>query len=250
MYFRIRGMRLDGLLELLWPARCSACHAWVPMDKVFCTLCERTLIPLTLLAVGTEWPASAISPISLKPTGELKAYSPFAYGGAITQAILRFKHGRNRCLARTLGSLLAESFKYFAFEHARTVPSEPLLACPVPLHPERLRHRGFNQSLELLRQARAWLSPAERPQIVSDLLQRVRQTPSLGHASRLQRQLSLQGAFVKKNRVSVKNRQVLIVDDVMTTGATALECAQVLWGAGAQKVIILTLARTLPSFLP
>jgi predicted amidophosphoribosyltransferase len=85
---------------------------------------------------------------------------------------------------------------------------------------------------------------------VSDLLQRIRNTPSLGHASRTERQQCLKGAFIKKNAISIINRQVLLIDDVMTTGATALECAQVLWAAGAEKVMILTLARTMPSFLP
>jgi ComF family protein len=243
-------MQLDHALELLWPARCAACNVLIPSGKAFCTVCEGTLIPLSLQAVGTEWPATAICPNLTSKTGQLKAFSPYAYGGAIKQAILRFKHGKNRCLARSLGRLLGEAIKHFSAEYAWQASSNPLLACPVPLHPERLRQRGFNQSLELLRQACSFVMRPERPFIVSDLLRRVRNTPSLGHASRVERQQFLKGAFSKKDGISVENRQVLLIDDVMTTGATSLACSQILWAAGAQKVMILTLARTMPSFLP
>jgi ComF family protein len=160
-----------------------------------------------------------------------------AYGGSLAQAILHMKHGRRRHLARPLGALLAPAV-------AKAVADGVDTLCPVPLHPRRLRLRGFNQALELLRVAeRLVRRPGEQPTILPNSLRRIRDTPSLGLESPATRRRIVEGAFVAEPD-HFEGRRVLLVDDVMTTGATLGECSRVLRQAGAADVQVTALART------
>jgi ComF family protein len=160
-----------------------------------------------------------------------------AYGGATTQAILHLKHGRRRHLARPLGALLAPAV-------AAAIDSGVNALCPVPLHPRRLRQRGFNQALDLLRVAeRLARRPAARPLVVPDGLRRIRDTPALGWESPTSRRRIVDGAFAVRRPEWAEGRRILLVDDVMTTGATLAECTRVLLRAGAAEVEVAALAR-------
>jgi ComF family protein len=160
------------------------------------------------------------------------------YGGALTEAILRFKHGRERHLARSLGSLL------FPIVTSAVQAGVDCL-CPVPLHSRRLRDRGFNQSLELLRVARRALSGRPKIELLCNDLRRVRDTPALGRESPSARRRIVAGAFSVADPSRVAGRRILLLDDVMTTGATLAECARVLLRAGAAEVQVAALARAL-----
>jgi ComF family protein len=113
------------------------------------------------------------------------------------------------------------------------------LAVPVPLHPNRLRSRGFNQAALLCRAALRGILPVR-----CGLLFRVRDTPAQTELGPGERWSNVQGAFVASPKV--KGRSVLLVDDVTTTGATACACAEALVGQGADEVHLLTLARAMP----
>lgn len=110
---------------------------------------------------------------------------------------------------------------------------------PVPLHLKRLRHRGFNQALVL---ARAFFPEAKR-KIVADLLLRHRWTDPQTGMSGSQRRENLRDAFGVACRQKIKNRRILLIDDVFTTGSTVNECARALNAAGAAQVQVFTLAR-------
>jgi ComF family protein len=113
---------------------------------------------------------------------------------------------------------------------------------PVPLHPERLRWRGFNQSLLLSRPlARAWNVPVD-----PFVLRRRRATPPQVGLDERARRLNVGGAFAVAEGASLKDLGVLLIDDVFTTGATVNECAITLRRAGAARVDVLVLARALP----
>ncbi len=162
-----------------------------------------------------------------------------AYGGALTQAILRYKHGRERPLAHPLGSLILPLVRAAAQTGVDCL-------CPVPLHRRRLRERGFNQALEILRIVRRWLSrEGQHLDLLGDGIQRVRDTPALGRESPAARRRILAGAFSVARPGRVEGRCVLLLDDVMTTGATLAECTRVLLRAGAAEVQVAALARTL-----
>ncbi len=114
------------------------------------------------------------------------------------------------------------------------------LIIPVPLHPKRLRWRGFNQSLLLARQvSRLYEVPVD-----PFVLCRERETPPQTQLAEDERRKNVRGAFATYPGKLLKGRRVLLVDDVYTSGATANECSRVLVRGGAREVYVLTLART------
>jgi ComF family protein len=118
----------------------------------------------------------------------------------------------------------------------------PHLVLPVPLSPPRLRERGYNQAWELARRTARLQGLRARP----DVLLRPADTAHQAELSRAERQRNLAAAFMvdPRQRAAVQGRRVALVDDVMTTGATAREAAQTLLGAGAAAVDLWMLART------
>jgi ComF family protein len=228
--------------RLLWPSRCAACNSFVPEDWAFCEDCGLSVSELEHVCqgCGLPWPDADdghCRGCRAKPLPFSRVWTVLAYGGATTQAILHLKHGRRRHLARPLGALLAPAV-------AAAIDSGVDALCPVPLHPRRLRQRGFNQALELLRAAEKLVRrPAVRPLVLSDGLRRIRDTPALGWESPASRRRIVDGAFSVERPGWAKNRRILLVDDVMTTGATLAECTRVLLKAGAAEVQVMALAR-------
>jgi ComF family protein len=150
---------------------------------------------------------------------------------------LKFR-GRRRVAGRLAEMLLAspEVRAVLAPEPARAV--SPVVV-PVPLHPRRLRERGFNQSA-LLAQA---LAEGHGLRLVEGALTRREHTPPQTGLSAAQRRANVARAFVVRRRAPVTGRIVVLVDDVVTTGATARACARALVSAGAAEVRLLTAAR-------
>lgn len=168
-----------------------------------------------------------------------RVWPVLGYGGSLAHAILHLKHGRRRHLAKPLGMLLTPAV-------AKALDAGVDTLCPVPLHPRRLHQRGFNQALELLRVAeRSGRRPGVRAAIVPNGLCRVRDTPSLGLESPASRRRIVAGAFSVNKPERFAGKRVLVVDDVMTTGATLAECSRVLRQAGATDVQVTVLARAL-----
>ena len=149
--------------------------------------------------------------------------------------VLLVKFGRQEQLGYRLGYKLGEAFRYHEeFRQCR-------LVIPVPLHSARQRDRGFNQAESL----GAGVARSLGLRLDSGILHRVRSTPPQTGLSHSARRRNVQGAFEVRGR-SVRGQSLLLVDDVMTTGATAHACSQRLKQAGAKKVLVLTLARAEP----
>ena len=186
------------------------------------------------------------------------AVAPFLLRGALREVVHQFKYQGKRHLRFTLAGWLAEGL---GDPRLRAPPPEVLV--PVPLHWRRQFARGFNQA-ELLAHALAELSPRLRPLgrdrpdrerpdrerpggglrlPVEGLLQRVRDTGTQTVLSRGERLGNLKGAFALGRGALVSGRHVLLVDDVLTTGATLDACARVLLSAGAASVRALSVAR-------
>ncbi|MGD0776547.1 MAG: ComF family protein [Candidatus Solibacter sp.] len=154
------------------------------------------------------------------------AYSFGAYEGVLRQLIHLYKYGKVRTLARPLGGLLAQALPRDESFDA---------AVPVPLHWRRRLERGFNQSELLAREiSRRTGIPVVRA------LGRVRPTPTQAGLSNSGRRQNVARAFRSR---SVQGKRILLIDDVMTTGATAGACASALKQAGARRVALLTVAR-------
>ncbi|MCP4606882.1 MAG: ComF family protein [Proteobacteria bacterium] len=158
------------------------------------------------------------------------------YGGAIKDAIQRFKYGPAPHLAKQLSQLLKKA--------ANTTLS-PDAVVPVPLHPTRMRARGFNQSALLASQISTALDTPYYP----GLLRRIRDTRSQIGLSRAERIINLKGAFRVFRAKEISDRRVLLVDDVITTTATIREAASTLLRAGAHSVEAIALARASSSAL-
>lgn len=156
------------------------------------------------------------------------------YFGPLRACILAFKMRGRLGLGCLLQGLMLEGWRRNSWRLAR-----PELIVPVPLHPQRLRMRGFNQSVELARPvARKLKLP-----LALCVLRRVRHTIPQFQLDPSQRASNIRGAFAA-DAARVASRRVLLVDDIMTTGATLEECASVLRMAGASRVDVMVLART------
>jgi ComF family protein len=155
------------------------------------------------------------------------------YGDVVREALHAFKFGGRRALAAPLGDLLAEAVQ------GRLPRGLPDLLVPVPLHPRRERERGFNQSsLLACRLGRAWGRPVR-----DDILGRVVATPSQTALDAAARRANVRGAFRLRRPELIVGRHVVVVDDILTTGATLSECARTLQEMGATTVGALTVAR-------
>ena len=245
-------------LNLIWPARCAGCDETVPEAALFCAPCSLALNALCGVCPGCALPRHD-DPRELVFAGKrcrrcLRVPLPFTtgnacfeYGETIARAIVRMKHGKRRELARRLARLMVP---VLADLLARTKMGPDDVVVPVPLHHTKLRERGFNQALELARFALIGLDGARKlkpvrglPRLERALLHRTRETRSLGHASPAARFAEVAGAFVVSDSGRVRNRRVIVVDDVYTTGATFSECSDALVTAGAADVHVLALAR-------
>lgn len=157
------------------------------------------------------------------------AYCYGGYEGTLRELIHLFKYGKIATLASPLGSRLALA-----------LPKEQRFDCivPMPMHWLRRWQRGFNQADLLARE----LSRRSAVPVVQ-AVKRVKATPPQAGLSNAKRRTNLSGAFAVKRKELLQGRRVLLVDDVMTTGATAAACATVVKKAGASHVSVITLAR-------
>jgi len=157
------------------------------------------------------------------------------YGGLVREAIHAFKFGGRRGMAGPLGDLLA------GLGPSSLPGAAPEALVPVPLHPSRARERGYDQALLLARRlGRAWGVP-----VAAEALQRAVATEPQTDLDAVARRRNVRNAFAVRRPGLIVGRHVVLVDDVLTTGATAGECARTLYGAGAAAVGVLTVARAL-----
>jgi ComF family protein len=215
---------LCSLLDWVVPPRCGSCgnHACAP----FCSLCQQSLV--------ASRPADLHLP-AFAHNGKLadSIYAPYLYGGELASAIARLKYAKLSYVATPLESLLAAERKecYGAVE----------LVIPVPLHVRRLKSRGFNQSALIA----APFARRLRRKFDCNALWRVEDTPSQTRLNVRQRHENMVGAFTARPEF-VNGKNVLLLDDVMTTGATMASCCRALREAGAAKVHLLALSVTPP----
>jgi predicted amidophosphoribosyltransferase len=251
------GALLSGSLQLLWPARCAACDRGVDDGTLFCADCTPSLNPVLGACSGCalprgdrSWPGGRCGLCKRIPFPFRGAGAAYEYGAALADAVVRMKNGQ-RYMARRLGPLLVPALMETLARGGFGVDD---VVAPVPLHARRLRERGFNQALEL-----AWAAlrdvartpslrsavPRGLPRLERRLLCRTRATKPLGHAGPSARLTEVAGAFAvgEGDAERVRYRRVLLVDDVLTTGATFSECADTMLRAGAHSVHVLALAR-------
>ena len=229
-------MLRNYIASLLWPPRCAACNALVREGTSFCPTCDISVVLLEDTCPACAMPAfgeNRCPGCRRSPPVFVRATAALAYGGSVSQALLRWKHGGHRHVVRSLAGFFSPLLSCAEEQGAEVV-------CPVPLHPRRLYQRGFNQALDLLCMARRSDS---RMAVLRDTLLRTIDTPSLGHGTPADRRRLVADAFSVRQPWRIQKKRVLVVDDVMTTGATLAECARELLAAGAREVAVAVLAR-------
>jgi ComF family protein len=243
-----------SLFFTLFPADCRICGAPLirisrlpvcepclsalrPMAGSLCTVCGEALFSPAFVERGE---ACCGLCRRLHPPFE-RAVAYGSYEGGLRDLIHLLKYQQVRPAAQVLGRMLAETIA--ALEAA--VPAGAILVVSVPLHARKQAQRGFNQSELIARAALRLLARPERFEFSAGVLRRQRETSSQIGLTRHQRRENLRGAFAVTSPERVANRDILLVDDVLTTGTTASECARVLRRAGACRVWVATVARTL-----
>jgi ComF family protein len=208
-----------------------------PIGGTVCAVCgERVLSPYAV----SEGDALCGLCRRLAPAFA-KAAAYGSYHGGLRELIHLLKYDGVRPAANVLGRMLADVVAGLEAFFA----DAPVLVVPVPLHARKLRQRGFNQS-ELIAGAALKLRPdRQRLALGAGVLERCRPTQSQTGLTRHQRRENMRGAFVVAKPDAVVEREILLVDDVFTTGTTVSECARILRKAGASKVWVATVARTL-----
>lgn len=248
----IRALRCaaESLFSVLFPSDCRICQsplteisnlpvcracveAIAPLDGVLCSLCGEKLFGQHQLSRDSG-PLCGICRRVAPPFRRAVAFG--AYDGELRELIHLLKYQQIRPAARVLAGFIAQSVSGLELSH-------DLLVIPVPLWPGRRQERGFNQAEEIARCFVRSRGPATSIQLDTTSLVRKRETASQTGLSRHQRRANMRGAFAVVAADRVRGRSVLLLDDVMTTGTTAGECARVLLRAGSKEVFVATVAR-------
>lgn len=249
-------MVAESLFATVFPSRCRLCRTSLtnisrlpvcqpcladmrPISGGLCSICgERLLSPYPLLSGPADlqcgWCQRLAPPFS-------KAVAYGSYDSGLRDLIHLLKYEQVRPAAVVLGKMLAHAIARLEVYGT----GSRFTIVPVPLHSRKLRQRGFNQS-ELIAQEAAKVTPGnDRIKLEAGILRRRRETVSQTGLTRHQRGENIRGAFALLRPERIAGGNVVLVDDVFTTGTTVSECARVLLRAGARKIYVATVARTL-----
>ena len=228
-----------ALFALVLPPRCPGCGVIVDGDGRFCPACFSGIEfigPPQCETCGVPFAydrgsGSLCGACNQEPPVWRRARAALTYQGAARAALLRFKFADREHLAAMMAPQMARA--------GADLLGNGVLLVPVPLHRWRLWRRGYNQSALLAQ----WLARAGHGELLVDALVRVRATrPSVG-LNPTQRLANVKGAFRVREKQLVRGRHIVLIDDVLTSGATAAACAKTLMRGGAASVDVLTWAR-------
>lgn len=210
---------LESLLELLYPPRCAFCRKLLPAGAGVCRDCQKSL-PYTQ-GVSQEQRFPYVP----------RCISPMYYDGAVRESILRYKFHGLACYGKVYGEIMAKCI------------DEKQISCDiitwVPLSRRRKRSRGYDQAQLIARQISGILGLDCVP-----CLKKLRNNPAQsGTGSAKKRRENVEGIYAPLCPEQIQGKHILLVDDVVTTGATLSQCAKVLTKAGAAKVTAVSLAR-------
>lgn len=222
---------VDSLLSLLYPNLCLACHQSPALaTSVLCLRCQYHIAP-------TNYHLQTPNPVLDRFWGRVElehACTGFIFnkGGALQKLIHALKYNNQQQVGRELGQLCGELLH-------QTAPYTSIdCIIPVPLHPKKLRQRGYNQATLFAQGIAAVL---QKPCLEKHLL-RSKYTTTQTKKSRLERLANVEDAFIIQEVAALQHQHILLVDDVITTGATLEACAQKLLAIEGVRVSIIAIA--------
>lgn len=232
---------MQSLIRSIFPPQCVSCSAPTEIENRVCgscwsefgfiqgASCDLCGTPVLGTAVGTIHCDDCLT----RPRPWIKGRAAITYRDRGRKMVLGLKHGDRTDFVPALASWMVTA--------GREVLSDEALLVPVPLHPSRLRKRKYNQAAEL---AKAIRRQTHMDAVLEGLI-RIRPTEQLGASTADHRFRVLQGAIVPNSRQSnlIEGRDVVLIDDVMTSGATLAACASACHMQGAKQISILVLAR-------
>ncbi|MCM8800608.1 MAG: ComF family protein [Candidatus Omnitrophica bacterium] len=234
---------INGLKDIIYPKVCISCKISLKniasMDEIICNECwnkiQRNLPPFCYKC-GRHLDAvmETICNNCLKNTLYFdRAFSPCVYEGIIKELIHEFKYKNKDYLGYTLSKLMIEFIKNY------NLPMNDIdLIIPIPLHKTRLREREFNQAKIL----GFWIAKEFNKTMSEQILLRNRYTKTQTELEYQKRNLNVKDSFLVRQKDIIKNKNLLLVDDVLTTGATTSWAAYALKNSGANMIFVLTLA--------
>jgi len=235
---------ISGLVDIVYPRRCLSCKNKLGLssiDNLICTACWTNIkrnMPPFCHSCGRTLSKSNFSknicPFCIKKKLYFdRAFSPCIYTGVIKDLIHEFKYKSKDYLGCLLSKLMIEFIREY------NLPMDCLdFVIPIPLHKTRLREREFNQA-EILSK---YIAKEFKRELLPDALWRHRHTKTQTDLETDERLLNVKDSFSVNRLKDIKGKNLLIIDDVLTTGATSSEAARTLKGAGANIVFVLTLA--------
>ena len=226
----------DDVLDFIFPQHCIICKKYLSRkEQNVCQICWDNLVrlpfPFCVECRSLVEKDSHCRQCQNESDLDL-VYSLGAFDDSYQNLIYAFKYDQLTNLGKRLGTALGEQIK----EDKRFTGLDFLI--PVPLHPSRKRKRGFNQS-EILTDE---ISQKIGLPALKDVLRKKKRTKDQTNLNAMQREENVRGAFEIKNKDMVLNKNIVLVDDVITTGATLKECARTLAQAGASRILGLTVA--------
>jgi ComF family protein len=237
---RLCGQALTNISRL--PV-CETClHGIVPLTGSYCTVCGEQVFAFNQGDAGKGDSPAICGMCQRAAPPFVRAVAFGSYDGNLRGLLHLLKYEQVKPAADILGKALAQTILKVRPMFADTLP----LVVPVPLHGGKRRQRGFNQTELIARAALKHLSTQGlRLEMSRRLLKRQRASSSQTGLTRHQRRANVRGAFAVRNRRAIAGRDILVVDDVFTTGTTVSECARLLARAGARRVFVATVARVL-----
>jgi len=234
----------SALLDILFPERCLACGKGMKgSQKIsYCTTCRqdvRLICEPFCTTCGKPFDHAAggnhLCSFCLMHDWYFKqARAVVRYQSPVTEAVKMFKYRGKMYGLATFAALSQQCL-------LRQPLSQPDVILPVPLHTKRLRQRGFNQAFILCKK----IFPEWKHKIDPQVLVRHRWIRPQTSLSGIERRRNVKNAFKVNKPEKIKNKKILLVDDVFTTGATVNECARVLLGSQASEVVVFTFARAI-----
>ena len=231
---------IESAITFLYPAQCKVCEELLGLESApyICNSCWTDIEfiePPWCEICGIPNAENLCEVCATNPPRYGKLRTIAIYEKSIQHAIHLFKFEKRISLCKPLSQLIVDCIP----EDINIIDYDYII--PVPIHKRRLRERGFNQSTMLLK----GISKVVNLSVLDDVLIKQKNTSPQSSLDREARQTNIKGAFKLQDADKIRDKHILVFDDVFTTGATIREVVNVLWNADPREIDVLTLARTL-----